>query len=392
MTQTRPPLRDSYEAVLERAQTAWRAGDVENAIALYRRLVDRLGRLSERVLERRPDLNDMHRRARLELTGMLRLEGRYAEAIEVEEVLLETHPAEADIWRTDLAVLRIAKGEVDAGLAELQSLAEQDADNAWKWMTLGSESRIEGRFAESQAAFDRALDVSGDEDPQALAEIYQQRFFLLKDMGQLDQAIAEWEQAVNQDAEAARSIREVYVALTDAGRYNDASGFIDRDENRLQAGFQRGFIASLTGDSAAARIHWQQVAQLDPSEFEYGHDAWVESVLRLGDPLPALEWLQENLGRYGSPRLLVLSGIGWAMRDDADLASTLFQQAINLLRHSRPPRHKLDSTDWRLLDSLVANQEAKATLKPYFAVVDTIWDAPSSTSNPGQGQSPILRP
>ncbi len=92
MSESRPPLRDSYEQVLNRARIAFRSGNLEEAIALYRRLVEKLGRLSESVLARRPELRDMHRESRLELATILRFEGRYAEAIEVIEVLLESHP------------------------------------------------------------------------------------------------------------------------------------------------------------------------------------------------------------------------------------------------------------------------------------------------------------
>lgn len=391
MTETRPPLRDSYEALVERGRSAFRAGDIEDAIALYRRVIDRLARLSDRVLQRRPDLHDLHRLARLELTGLLRLEGRYAEAIEVEEVLLKTHPDEANVWRTDLAVLRIAKGEVDAGLAELRALAEEDPDNAWRWLTLGTEARLEGRFAESRAALDQALAVCEDESPEDVAQIYYQRFRLFKDMGQLEDALAAWEAAVQRDAQVGHTVREVYTMLTDVGRYSDALRFVDRDENELQAEFQQGLIANMTGKRAEAKTHWQQVSELDPSDFEYGHDAWVESMLRLGKPIPALEWLQENLGQYGTVRLLVLSAIGWAMQRDGELAAILFQQAINVLRHSRPPKQKLDSSDWRLLDSLVADDEVKAALKIYFAVVDTVWDT-SVSPKAGDGRQPLLRP
>jgi hypothetical protein len=99
----------------------------------------------------------------------------------------------------------------------------------------------------------------------------------------------------------------------------------------------------------------------------------VEAVLRLGDADPALEWLQESLPRYGTPRLLVLSGIGWAMRNDGEVASLLFQQAIGILRRDRPPRQKLSGDDWRLLSSLVADDEIKAQLKKHFGIVETLW-------------------
>ncbi len=367
------PLPDSYEGLLSRAQRSLRLGDVEGAIALYRRLVERLGRLSNRILSRRPELRDLHRQARLELTDLLGVEGRYAEAIEVEQVLLETHPDETRRWQRDLAILRTAKGEVESGLAELRTLAEEIPDDPKGWALLGREARISGRLAESEDALDQVLEVSEKDDADALTEAHYERFLLYREMRKLDEAMAAWEEAAVQKPEVRRTVRQVYDMLTDAGRYSEALRYIARDENTLQAGFQQGVIASLTGKPAEAKQTWRQVANQDPDAFEYGHDAWVEAVLRLGDPDPALEWLQESLPKHGTPRLLVLSGIGWAMRQDAELASLLFQQAINLLRRERPPRQKLDSGDWRLLDSLVADDETKATLRPYFAVIETLW-------------------
>ena len=93
----------------------------------------------------------------------------------------------------------------------------------------------------------------------------------------------------------------------------------------------------------------------------------------MGDPEPALEQLQVLLAKGPTPRLLTLSGIGWAMRGDAELAGVLFQRSISLLRTRRPRKQKLDSADWRLLDSLVSDDEIKTKLKPYFAVVETVW-------------------
>ncbi len=373
MSMPQPPLRDSYEGLHNRARSQARAGDLDQAFALYRRLVDRLSHLSDRVLARRPELRDLHRRARLEFCGLLAAEARYAEAIEVEQVLLETHPDESDQWRRDLAVLRAAKGEVETGLSELQALAQESPDKPERWITLGIENRLAGRFSESQAALNRALEACQEGDADSLADAHYQRFLLFKEMKQLDDSMAAWEEAVKQDPEVGGTVREVYSMLTGAGRYSEAQRYIARDENALQAGFQQGLIASLTGKSIDARQAWRQVAALNPDDFEYGHDAWVEAVLRLGDSEKALQWLQDSLAEYASPRLFALSGIAWAMRKDPELASVLFQQSINLMRRQRPVKQKLDSADWRLLDSLVADDETKATLKPYFAVVETLW-------------------
>ena len=42
MTASRPPLPDSYEAILERARSALQCGNAEDAIALYRRIVENM--------------------------------------------------------------------------------------------------------------------------------------------------------------------------------------------------------------------------------------------------------------------------------------------------------------------------------------------------------------
>ena len=366
-------LPDSYEGIHQRARTLLQSGDVEGAIVLYRRLTDRLNRLTDRILDRRPQLRELHRQTRLELTSLLASEGRYAEAMEVERVLLKTHPDEADTWRRDVAVLRVAKGEVESGLADLRALAEEASGEPERWIVLGVESRLAGRPRDSQDALERALEACQDNDDANLADIHFQRFLLFKEMRQIDDALAAWEEAVCQDPDVRNTVREVYSMLTDEGRYKEALLYVARDPNPLQSGLQMGLLANLTGKSIEAKQDWRSVAKLDPSEFEYGHDAWVEAVLRLGDPDPALEWLQESLPEYGTLRLIVLSGIGWAMRQDVELATALFQQAINMQRRQRPPKQKLDRADWQLLDLLVADKEIKAPLKSYFAVVETLW-------------------
>ena len=366
-------LPDSYEGIHERARTLLQSGDIEGSIVLYRRLTDRLDRLTDRILDRRPQLRDLHRQARLELTSLLAGEGRYAEAMEVERALLKTHPDEAGTWRRDLAILRVAKGEVDTGLAELREQAETAPGEPERWLVLGVESRLAGRLRDSQDALVRALEECSEDDDANLVNVQYQRFLLFKEMRQVDDALAAWDEALSRNPDVGSTVREVYSMLTDEGRYKEALLYVSRDTNLLQSGLQMGHLASLTGKPDEAQQHWREVASLDPGEFEYGHDAWVEAVLRLGDPEPALEWLQDSLPQYGTPRLIVLSGIGWAMRKDVELATALFQQAINVLRRQRPPKQKLDRADWQLLDSLVTDNETKAPLKSYFAVVETLW-------------------
>ena len=373
MNDTQVPLADSYEGLYSRVQSVLASGNTDEAIALYQRLAGRLGRLTPRILERRPELRSLHRAVRMELSRLLRREGRYSEAIAVLQVLLNSHPEEARLWRRELASLHVARGDVESGLADLRALAEEVPDDVSGWLALGQEARIESRFALAREGLDRALEVCQQTSCPEMARIYRERFEFFRAAGQVDEALAAWEEAAARDEEVRKGIVEVAAMLTDAGRYSEARAITNRDPNPLRAGLQRGLIDSLMGNASEARTEWRRVADLDPNEFEYGHEAWVEAVLRLGEPVPALEWLQDALRERFSIRLLVLSGVAWAMYADAEVAANLFQQAIGLLRYQRPPKKKLDSSDWRLLDSLVTNEEIKKALRPYFAVVETLW-------------------
>ena len=373
MNDTQIPLADSYEGLYSRVQGVLSTGNVEEAINLYRRLVDRLARLTPRVLQRRPELGNLHRAARMDMASLLRREGRYSEAIDVMRVLLDSHPEEARMWRREIATLQVARGDVDSGLADLRALAEESDEDQLTWLTLGQEARLEGRFAVAREALDRALEVCKAHSCPELPRIYRERFEFFKVTGQIDEAVSAWEEGAARDEDVRKGIGDVVDMLADAGRYSEARAMLDREPNPLRAGLRRGHIHNLMGNPFEARKEWQGIADLDPNEFEYGHEAWVEAVLHLGDPLPALRWLQDALRERFSIRLLILSGVAWAMHGDAEVATNLFQQAIGLLRYQRPPKKKLDSSDWRLLDTLVNNDEIKKALKPYFAVVETLW-------------------
>ena len=369
-------LPGSYEDLFFRGQALGQAGEVEQAIELFTRLVERLGRLSGSVFARREGLRNVQLRACLELAGLLQAEGRFAEAIEAEGRLLRTHPDRSALWRRDLAVLRMSGGAVEEGLRELRVLADESPNDVWNWLVLANEARIEGRFAESRSAYAQALDVAGrnepEQDPKILAEIRFGRFRLFDAMGQLDEAVVEWEKALELEPTVRKTVRNVYQMLTTAGRHAQALEYVARDDNALQAGFQRGIIAELEGNADQAAKEFQAVAALDPMQFEQGHDCWAEAVLRGSDPVPVLERLRQLLGHHGSIRLLVLAGIAWAMHGDKDLAQGLFEQSITLQKRSRPAKQKLDSADWRLLATLVDDEGIRTALKPHFAVVEQI--------------------
>jgi tetratricopeptide (TPR) repeat protein len=372
------PLPDSYEGLLLQARNLQETGQTPDAIALYQRLIDKLGRLSVTILDRRPELRDLRKQAIVEAIDLLRWEQRFGEAVELQKQLLDGDPERAVVWRRRLASLRIQKGDVETGLADLRVLVEEAPDDPWNWLVLGHEALLAGRFAESQAALDRAVSTASKEDKkETLAAAYYERFRLFKEMSRWDDAVQAWEQALAAEPGGMQdTIPEVHKMLTDAGLYGMARTYAERDQNPLTAGLRRGLLDYLTGKPADAVQEWRGVAALDPAAFDNGQEAWMEAVLRLCDPAPVLEQLEGLLLKYESARILFLSGMAWAMHSQAGPARALLEQAIHLSRRERPPKQKLDGIDWRLLNSLVPDAQLKTTLKPYFAVIETTWEQP----------------
>jgi len=376
------PLPDSYEGLFIQARSLAQSNLVPDAIAAYQRLIQKLGGLSDKIRNRRPELADLHIQALAELIDLLGWERRFAEAVEYQKALLDldTDPKRITFWRRRLASLRIQKGETESGLADLRALAEEAPDDPWSWLSLGEEARLEGHLAESLAAFDRAVAVAGQVQEEkakaeALTSAYYRRFLVFKEMARWDDAAKAWEEAAAlQPDEVAETLPDLYKALTDAGLYGMARTFVDRDANSLRAGLQRGQLDLMTGKPADAMQGWRAVAALDPLSFDSGQEAWMEAVLRVGDPQPVLDRLDDLLSGYGSTRVLILGGMAWAMSGKTETAGALLQRAVDLLRHERPPKSKLDGADWRLLAELVPYTEQRAALKPYFAVIETTWE------------------
>jgi tetratricopeptide (TPR) repeat protein len=379
------PLPDSYEGLFIQARSLVQADLVPDAIAAYQRLIQKLGGLSDRVLDRRPQLKNMRKQAIVELIDLLEWERRFAEAMEYQKNLLDNDPERATVWRRRLATLRIQKGETEPGLTDLRALAEEVPDDPWNWLSLGEETRLEGRFAESLAAFERAASaasVGGQAQDEkrgadALASAHYRQFLLFKDMARWDDAVKAWEEAAAlKPDEVTETLPDLYKMLTEAGLYSMARTYVDRDTNSLRAGMQRGLLDLMTGKPGEAMQGWRTVAALDPLSFDSGQEAWIEATLRWGDPQPVLDRLDALLSGHGSTRVLILGGMAWAMSGKAETAGAMLQRAIDLLRRERPPKSKLDGADWRLLTELVPYADLRAALKPYFAVIETTWEQP----------------
>ncbi|MEA3345618.1 MAG: hypothetical protein U9Q78_05150 [Chloroflexota bacterium] len=359
-------LQDSYQDLYTQARTARLDGRHEEAITAYKRIIERLSELSAETLEERPDLEELLHETAEELMEVLRWERRYDEGIELEEKLIALFPQEELVRRTEIANMTIERGQVEEGLSLLEEIAQEDADNIWGWITLGAQHLWLRRYEEGETYLQRAVEIeeAADED---LAFAYRYLFQLYKEQDRFEEAVAAWEKARDLNPETSSTLPEVYRMFIEAGDFKQAHSYLRREQNRLRYLFHLGLIDHQRGDEYSAQRQWQRLADMDPDNYDEGHDEWAEASLRMGLVQQALNELAYlvNQGEI-NPRRMMLLGLAWAMAGDADRAKSALDGAVMILDHSRPRRNKLRRKDWRLFEELVGDEEMLEALEDYF--------------------------
>ncbi len=359
-------LPDSYQDLYTEARTARLTGRHEEAIGAYTRIVERLSQLSRDTIQGRPDLEELLHQASEELVEVLRWERRYDEAIELERRLTEVFPEEDLVRRTEIANLLIEKGQVEAGLSSLKGIAQADAENIWGWITLGAQYLWLRRYEDAEAYLRQAagMEPAADED---VAFAYHYLFQSYKEQDRYEEAAAAWERARRLDPELQSSLPDVYRMFIESGDHRQAHSYLRRERNRLRYLFHLGLMDHQQGDEYAAQRQWRRLADMDPSNYEDGHDDWAEACLRIGLIQQAINELARrvNQGEISLRRMMLL-GVAWAMADDVERAKAALNGAAMILDHSRPRRSKLSRRDWRLFEELVEDEEVLKGLEDYF--------------------------
>jgi len=360
-------LPDSYQDLYDEARSARLAGRHEEAIPIYTRIVERLCELSPETLRGRPDLEELLRQAAEELLEILRWERHYDQAIELEEKLITMFPQEDLVRRTEIANLLIERGQVEEGLSRLREIAEADPDNIWGWITLGAQYLWLGRYEEGETYLQRAVELEGAAD-EDVAFAYHYLFQLYKEQDRFDEAVSAWEKGRQLDPEMESTLPEVYKMFIAAGDYRQAHSYLRRERNRLCYLLHLGLIDHEQGDEFAAQRQWRHLADMDPRNYEEGHDEWAEACLRIGLIQQAINELARlvNQREITSHRMMLL-GLGWAMAGDVEKAKAALNGAVMILDHSRPRQSKLSREDWRLFKELVQDEEVLKALEEYFA-------------------------
>jgi len=361
-------VSDSYEYIYALAESSLARGDIETAQANYQRLSKRLSKLKPVILERRPELRNLLVLSLAKQAKTHHTQGEFEQALEIYEQAIDISPETKDRWQRDVALVRIDMGEAEEGLDMLRAQAISHPGESELWLTIGMEADALDRLEEAEENLQRASRTASA--PEDKAQAYLALFDFYREQGQIEEAMAAWDQAWESDSLDSGYVFPLYQMMWEVGDLERSREYLKQEKNPLRKGFHQGLLAASDGDSDEATKQWKRVAKMNPLEYSEGHDAWAEAALRVDhspqEVIKSLSAVMES-GDF-TPRGLLLQAIAEARIGHIEHAQGVLEIARNIGLRSRPRLEKLPAAHWALYDELVADEEIKNQLRLFFQV------------------------
>ena len=361
-------VSDSYEYIYALAESSLARGDIETAQANYQRLSERLSKLKPVILERRPELRNLLVLSLAKQAKTHHTQGEFEQALEIYEQAIDISPETKDRWQRDVALVRIDMGEAEEGLDMLRAQAISHPGESELWLTIGMEADALDRLEEAEENLQRASRTASA--PEDKAQAYLALFDFYREQGQIEEALAAWNQAWESDSLDSGYVFPLYQMMWEAGDLERSREYLKQEKNPLRKGFHQGLLAASDGDSDEATKQWKRVAKMNPLEYSEGHDAWAEAALRVDhspqEVIKSLSAVMES-GDF-TPRGLLLQAIAEARIGHIEHAQGVLEIARNIGLRSRPRLEKLPAAHWALYDELVADEEIKNQLRLFFQI------------------------
>lgn len=362
-----PDIPGSYYDRIMEARWHESNGELEEAVAIYQRLVARISSLPERRRAPGSDLNYFLVAAASDLATIMASLGDFEAAQLLCEQLQSWDPDDADWWRQRLYTLLIDQGQVEEGLAGLKQLANSEPDKFEHWSVLAAAAMGEQQFDLAEQALDRAAllaPLAKDED--ASAQVHLTRFHVYRLQHRWREAGNEWDKAVELDVDIRQTQEGVLRMFIGAGLWDDASRYVGDPFPKPVGEYYQGYLAFRRGDKVRARILWRKVVEADHAKDRAVLNAQAMAWCHLGEPRNALSLLlrEVSASREIPARTALVLTLGWAMEGNLEAAKADLGMAIRGL--SDVVGAKCPLLDWYDFEQLVHDQSIKAELRPYF--------------------------
>ena len=362
-----PQIPGSYYDRIMEARGYEVSGELEEAVAIYQRLVARLSNLPERRRSAGSDLNYFLVAAASDLAMTKARQGDFEAAQQLCEQLQVWDAEDMDYWRQRLYTLLIDQGQVEEGLAGLKQLADSEPDKFEHWHVLAAAAMGERQFDLAEQALDRAAflaPLAKDED--ASSQVHLTRFHVYRLQRRWKEAGNEWDKAVELDVDIRETQEGVLRMFLGAELWDDASRYVGDPFPKSVEEYYQGYLAFRRGDKVRARILWRKVVEADHAKDRAVLSAKAMAWCHLGEPRNALSLLlrEVSASRDLPARTALILALAWAMDGNLEAAKADMGMAIRGLSDTVGTKYSL--LDWYDFEQLVQDEAIKAELRPHF--------------------------
>jgi tetratricopeptide (TPR) repeat protein len=339
-------------------------GQADEAIESLQRMVNRLTRLHPETIHKKERLQSILETAWMSLLQFLRWEERHEEAIavcaQVRNHLLDGHAADRRA-----ASLVVDLGNVEEGLTQMEQVVQANP-SLEAWTDLGAEYVALERYEAAVSAYKSAIKLATDNESAALANFG--LFLAYRDAGRIEEALTAWSMVVVLDPEMGDQVSEVYVPLIERGELDRAVKYLDREPDPIRRTYYEGVVDWLREDEQAARAKWHRVLTMDVEQETADTAAWLLSAIRLEQPEEAIETGLHLLSHDPtlSDEASIALGTAYAMVNNLEEAKEWFERITARMRRRWPSQERVDARHWRLLTSVVSDEETLQSLASYF--------------------------
>lgn len=285
--------KGSYEDLLSQARDLWENYRYEKAEELYQRVYNRLSKLDQSAFKRRPELEKFLVTSMDGLAQAYHHRKEFEAAATLYQHLLEITPPEYHLeWQHALARLTVDAGQTEVGLDQLRSLAAQNVDKTWLWLSLAEVLFSAGQFAEAEQQFRRVL-ARKKEPPDKIRLANTFMFVIYRRWQRWKEAEKYWLAAMPADQTINYSgLCRMYFQ---AGNSERVAYWAGKDPSPISRNFYLGLSAYAGGNMDAAADYWVQATTYDPFDYLQNSGEWIEASLWLNRPPEGIIWMIEQL-------------------------------------------------------------------------------------------------
>jgi tetratricopeptide (TPR) repeat protein len=284
-----------------------------------------------------------------EYVDMLRWEGRYKEAINVLQSLLEIFPEEFVSLQIRIATLQIEAGEEAIGFSTLEEITRVYPNLIWGWMTLAVDYIWIQDYDKAEKMLIQAASLKASSlSDRAMA--YKYLFDIYSRLKRIDEAEQAWKKACTLDINMRVTLPELIRMFIYWYHYDRANEYIEQDHCCVRKKYYHWVISLRTsGFLQPEENNWIfDCLQEDQQE---GKEELAEACLRLTHPHKAIDILEPMIqsGEF-TGRQIILLGLAWAQARIPQKAKWALEIGLRIEDLERPRKSRPGKGDRRILD------------------------------------------